>query len=40
MIIKDIEFPDHYKYTNNDIDKILNHAKKLTAKIITTEKDY
>ena len=39
-IIKDIEFPDHYKYTKNDIEIILNHAKNLSAKIITTEKDF
>ena len=39
-IFKDVEFPDHYSYTNNDIDKIINEAKDLNCKIITTEKDY
>jgi len=39
-IVKDIEFPDHYKYTNNDIKKILTQSKKMGAKIITTEKDF
>ena len=39
-IVKDIEFPDHYKYTKNDIEIILNHAKNMSAKIITTEKDF
>ena len=39
-IVKDIEFPDHYKYTKNDIEIIFNHAKNLSAKIITTEKDF
>ena len=39
-ISKDIEFPDHYKYTLNDIKKIINEAKNLGCKIITTEKDY
>ena len=39
-IIKDITFPDHYNYSNNDILKIKNMAKSLNAKIITTEKDY
>ncbi len=39
-IIKDIEFPDHYKYTKDDIEIILNHAKTMSAKIITTEKDF
>ena len=39
-IKKDIEFPDHYKYKNKDISKILEEAKNLNCKIITTEKDY
>jgi len=39
-ISKDIEFPDHYKYTNDDINQILNLANILNSKIITTEKDY
>ena len=39
-ILKDIEFPDHYNYTNIDIKKILSEAKDLNCKIITTEKDY
>ena len=39
-IIKDIEFADHYNYKKNDIDNILNHAKKYNLKIITTEKDF
>ena len=39
-IKKDVEFPDHYKYQNNDITKILKNAKSLNCKIITTEKDY
>ncbi len=39
-ILKDIEFPDHYKYKKKDLDKILNEAKNLNCKIITTEKDH
>ena len=39
-IVKEIIFPDHYKYTDSDIDKIKIQAKNLNAKIITTEKDY
>ena len=39
-IIKDIEFPDHYKYTNHDINKILKLSIEMNCKIITTEKDY
>jgi len=39
-IIKSIVFPDHYQYTNNDIRKIKQLAKKLKTKILTTEKDF
>ena len=39
-IIKEIKFPDHYQYSSKDIDKIKLLAKKLHAKILTTEKDY
>ena len=39
-ILKDIEFPDHYNYTVDDIDQILKESKKMSCKIITTEKDY
>ena len=39
-ISKDMEFPDHYKYTDDDIKQILNQANTLSSKIITTEKDY
>ena len=39
-IIKDIEFPDHYEYTETDLNNILNEAKNLECQIITTEKDY
>ena len=39
-ILKIINFPDHYNYTNKDIIEIKQNAKKLDAKIITTEKDY
>ena len=39
-IFKEIEFPDHYQYKKNDINKILNEAKNFNCKIITTEKDF
>ena len=39
-VIKEIEFPDHYKYSKKDINEILNKANDLNCKIITTEKDY
>ena len=39
-IFYDFEFPDHYYYSKNDIDNILDTARKSNCKIITTEKDY
>ena len=39
-IKKDFEFPDHYKYSIKDIEKILQEAENLNCKILTTEKDF
>ena len=39
-VVREIEFPDHYKFTKSDVNKILHLAEKLNCKIITTEKDY
>ena len=39
-VVKEINFPDHYQYTENDINNIKLNAKKLNAQILTTEKDY
>ena len=39
-IIKDLEFSDHYNFTDRDLDKIINLAETLKCKVITTEKDY
>ena len=39
-VVKEIEFPDHYKYSTREIDNIISISKKLDCKIITTEKDY
>ena len=39
-VIKKISFPDHHKFTNNDLDKIINFANEKNAIILTTEKDY
>jgi tetraacyldisaccharide 4'-kinase len=39
-IIKFLEYPDHYIYSNKNIEKIIDIAQNLDAKIITTEKDY
>ena len=39
-IVKNLEFSDHYNFTDRDLDKIINLAETLNCKIITTEKDY
>ena len=39
-IIKDVEFPDHYSYSKNDMNEIISISNKLNCRIITTEKDY
>ena len=39
-ILKNIEFPDHYNYSDFDVKNIISEAKKINCKIITTEKDF
>ena len=39
-ISKFLKYPDHYKYRNDDLKKIIDIAKKQSASIITTEKDF
>ena len=39
-ILKDHEFPDHYNYSNYEIENMLIEANNLGYNIITTEKDY
>ena len=39
-LIEEIEYPDHYQYKKNDLEKILKIAKNKNAKVLTTEKDY
>ncbi len=40
QILEDIEFADHYAYTEKDIALILKKANNLKCKVITTEKDF
>ena len=40
QITKDLEYPDHYNYSKNDMDTIYKMAEKYNAKILTTRKDY
>ena len=39
-IIHDLEFPDHFNYTKNDLDNIILKSKELNCNIVTTEKDF
>ncbi len=39
-VLKELEYPDHYQYTKDDIEEIINIANNLNCKILTTEKDY
>ena len=39
-IIDEIIFPDHYNYSDKDIEFIKNRAKTINAEIVTTEKDF
>ena len=39
-VIEKTSFPDHYKFTDNDLNKIINFSKENNAIILTTEKDY
>ena len=39
-ILKNIEFPDHYNYSDKDINNIVTEAQNINCKIITTEKDF
>lgn len=39
-IVDTIDFPDHHKYQEDELKKIINKAKNLDAKIYTTSKDF
>jgi tetraacyldisaccharide 4'-kinase len=39
-IIKEVPFPDHYNYSLNELEKLIQFSLKNNLKIITTEKDF
>ena len=39
-MIKEITFPDHYDYSDNDLENLLKTESQNKAKLITTEKDF
>ncbi len=39
-VVKTVDFPDHHFYTKDELENILNEAKKLNAEVYTTSKDF
>ena len=39
-IIETLKFPDHHKYSENELEKLLNKTKVNNSILLTTEKDY
>ena len=39
-IIETLKFPDHHKYSENELEKLLNKTKINNSILLTTEKDY
>ena len=39
-IEEEIKFPDHYKYSEEELKKLINKAKEKSNILLTTEKDY
>ena len=37
---KQMAFPDHYKFTKSEIQKMINESSENNLELITTEKDY
>ena len=39
-VIKEIKFPDHYNYSDDDLENLLKIEEKYNGKLVTTEKDF
>ena len=39
-LVEEIKFPDHHKYSENELENLFDKAKKHSAVLLTTEKDY
>jgi len=39
-LVEEIKFPDHHKYSENELENLFDKAKKNSAVLLTTEKDY
>jgi len=39
-VIKSVKFPDHYNYSEKELNNLINQAKERNSVLLTTEKDY
>ena len=39
-ILEEISFPDHHKYSQKELENLINKAKENNTILLTTEKDY
>ena len=39
-VIKTVRFPDHYNYSEKELNNLINQAKERNSVLLTTEKDY
>ena len=39
-IVETIKFPDHHKYSEKELENLLNKTKDNNSILLTTEKDY
>ena len=39
-ILEKISFPDHYNYSDKELENLINKAKENNTILLTTEKDY
>ena len=40
ICVKTLSFPDHHKFTDDELENLINEAKTYNAILVTTEKDY
>ena len=40
QILEKISFPDHYNYSNKELENLINKAREKNATLLTTEKDF
>ena len=38
--MENISFPDHYNYSNKELENLINKTKENNATLLTTEKDF